>query len=140
VKRRFVLSRGLIAAAAILQIGRLLAAYLPQDPAASLDALLYDAWTQGASKAYDLYTAKPHVPMGRAARDAFAQKMLEIAQVPDVAAIALQSPKPAAFPKDKLRPSRKNSQVCTSLRPRRSPGRRHRRAHTATFIPVTQRR
>jgi hypothetical protein len=97
--------RSLLAAAAVIQT--LVAAYPPQDPAASLDALLHDIWAQGADKAYELYMGKANVPMDGAARQAFPAKMVELAQGPNVGAMILQKAKSEVYGRNKLpEPSR----------------------------------
>ena len=80
----------------------LLAAYPPQDPVASLDALLQDAWQKGADKAYALYMGKSRVRMSKAAREAFPKDILEIAQSPNVDRIVVQKPKTEVFATNKL--------------------------------------
>ena len=78
------------------------AAYPPQAPSESLDALLRDVWAQGAGKAYDLYMGKSTVPMNPAARQSFPQAMLDIAANPNVAGIVLQKEKSQYYPKTHL--------------------------------------
>ena len=78
------------------------AAYLPQDPASSLDALLKDVWAQGADHAYNLYMGKETVRMDPAARKSFPQAMLDLAQNPNVAGIILQKSKMEFHPQAHL--------------------------------------
>ena len=92
--------RWLLAAAAVIQT--LVAAYPPQDPASSLDALLHDIWAQGAGKAYELYMGKTNLPMDPAARESFTEKILDLAKGPNVAAIILQKEKMEVYPSKKL--------------------------------------
>jgi hypothetical protein len=80
----------------------LLAAYPPQDPSASLDALLRDVWAKGADKAYELYMGKGETPMAADARQSFARRMLEIAQNANVGVLVLQKDKNEGYPKDRL--------------------------------------
>jgi hypothetical protein len=78
------------------------AAYLPQSPASSLDALLRDIWAQGPDKAYDLYMGKSEVPMSAAAREAFPQKMIDLAADAGIDGIVLQKAKGEYYPKSHL--------------------------------------
>ena len=78
------------------------AAYPPQDPSASLDALLRDVWAQGVDKAYTLYMGKSTVPMDPAARQAFPQAMLDLAKNANVAGIILQKNKMEFYPQSHL--------------------------------------
>jgi hypothetical protein len=77
-------------------------AYPPQDPSLSLDALLHDVWEQGVDKAYNLYMGKSAVPMDPAARQAFPQQMLEIADSPNLGGIILQKAQMEFYPKSHL--------------------------------------
>lgn len=85
-----------------LFVASLFAAYPPQDPASSLDALLHDIWSQGVDKAYGLYMGKTVVPMDAAARVDFPRKMLYLAGNPEVGAIILQKSKMEVYPKNRL--------------------------------------
>lgn len=96
--------RALIPALILLlgAVGYAVAAYPPQDPAASLDAWLRDVWAQGVDKAYMLYMGKSAVAMDPEARQAFPRQMLELAASPNVAGILLQKDKSRFYPKDHL--------------------------------------
>ena len=75
------------------------AAYPPQDPSASLDALLRDVWAQGAGKTYDLFMGKNRVPMSAAARAAFPKEMIELAESYSLAGMLLQKRKSEFYEK-----------------------------------------
>jgi hypothetical protein len=78
------------------------AAYPPQSPALSLDALLRDIWAQGPDKAYELYMGKSEVPMSADAREAFPRKLLNLAADAGIDGIILQKAKSEYYPKSHL--------------------------------------
>jgi hypothetical protein len=78
------------------------AAYPPQEPSASLDALLKDVWAKGVEQAYTLYVEKPKVEMDTAAREAYAKQILDIAKDDNVAGIILQKARSKYAPKSHL--------------------------------------
>jgi hypothetical protein len=93
----------LLLAASPLTQRAVVAAYPPQPPASSLDALLRDIWEQGPDKAYDLYMGKTEVPIDSAAREAFPQKMIDLAAAgAGIDGIVLQKAKSEYFPKAHL--------------------------------------
>jgi HopA1 effector protein family len=92
---------GCLITALVLAHG-LVAAYAPQDPASSLDALLRDVWARGVDQAYTLYMGKSEVPMDPAARQSFPRKMLGLAESPNVAVIVLQKEKSEGYDRNHL--------------------------------------
>jgi acetyl esterase/lipase len=79
-----------------------LAAKSIQDSALSLDTWLRDVWAIGVDKAYALIIEKSAVPMGTAARLAFPEEMLKLAESPNISEMVLQKQKFQHYPKSHL--------------------------------------